>query len=389
MPRNATTGVYTLPIGAFVAGGVIKASDHNANYSDIATALSQSIAATGISIPTSPIPFTSGASVSTPGVTHVTDKTSGLYNPTTGQEALVSGGNGLLVNSLAYYCSAAVVAAGGTNYAVGDRIPLAGGTSIAGVVLTVATLSGSAVATVTITNPGRYTAQPTNPVSQSSSTGSGTGATFTLTFTAAQVITDATGTNIAQALGISPYAANTLLKLASASDLTVATGITYPTTVPQGGLGTTTLVPYAPVVGGTTTTGNAQSVASVGTSGQRLTSNGPGALPTYQTPPQPPLAKAWASIDGNNGNIFSSYNVASVVRASAGLYNVTFTTPFSSVSYTVTATAGSAGIAIVTLGDGSLGTIAPTVSTIQLRVANASNTPLDVFRVYFTAFGAQ
>jgi hypothetical protein len=37
------------------------------------------------------------------------------------------------------------------------------------------------------------------------------------------------------------------------------------------------------VCGGTTSTGPLQSVASVGTTGQLLTSNGAGALPTFQT----------------------------------------------------------------------------------------------------------
>lgn len=72
-------------------------------------------------------------------------------------------------------CTAAVVSAGGTGYAVGDTITLTNGT-----VLTVATISGSAVATVTVTTPGLYTAT-TNPVAQASTSGSGTGATFTLT----------------------------------------------------------------------------------------------------------------------------------------------------------------------------------------------------------------
>lgn len=54
-------------------------------------------------------------------------------------------------------------------------------------------------------------------------------------------------------------------------------------TVPQGGTGDTSLTAYAVLCGGTTSTGNVQSIASVGTSGQVLTSNGAGALPTFQT----------------------------------------------------------------------------------------------------------
>lgn len=52
--------------------------------------------------------------------------------------------------------------------------------------------------------------------------------------------------------------------------------------VASGGTGNTSLTAYAVLTGGTTSTGPIQSVASVGTSGQVLTSNGAGALPTFQ-----------------------------------------------------------------------------------------------------------
>ena len=53
--------------------------------------------------------------------------------------------------------------------------------------------------------------------------------------------------------------------------------------VDQGGTGATSQTAYAVLAGGTTSTGAYQSVASVGTSGQVLMSNGAGALPTFQT----------------------------------------------------------------------------------------------------------
>ncbi len=94
--------------------------------------------------------------------------------------------------------TSAVVAAGGSGYAVGDQITLAttpASTAPIGApaVLQVATLSASAVATVSVVNQisgespgqtGSYFSQQTNPVAQSSTTGSGTGATFTLTYAA-------------------------------------------------------------------------------------------------------------------------------------------------------------------------------------------------------------
>ena len=93
--------------------------------------------------------------------------------------------------------TAATVAAGGTGYVVGDQITLAAGANTsppigAPVVLQVATLSGSAVATVTVVSQvmdtpvaspigGSYFGVQTNPVAQGSTTGVGTGATFNLT----------------------------------------------------------------------------------------------------------------------------------------------------------------------------------------------------------------
>jgi len=91
---------------------------------------------------------------------------------------------------------AALVASGGSGYAVGDRITLAsapvGSTPIgAPAVLQVASVSGSAVATVSVVNQvagetipqgGSYFAAQANPVAQGSTTGLGTGATFNLTF---------------------------------------------------------------------------------------------------------------------------------------------------------------------------------------------------------------
>ena len=95
-----------------------------------------------------------------------------------------------------YPVTGAVVAAGGTGYVVGDLITLASGA--AGVapigapaVLRVVTAPGGVVATVAVVNQvagsavasgGSYFAAQTNPVAQGSTTGVGTGATFTLTF---------------------------------------------------------------------------------------------------------------------------------------------------------------------------------------------------------------
>lgn len=66
----------------------------------------------------------------------------------------------------------------GSGYAVGDTIVLAGGTSTIAPVLTVLTLSGSAVATFSISQGGSFTANGSGAFTQASTSGSGTGATF-------------------------------------------------------------------------------------------------------------------------------------------------------------------------------------------------------------------
>ena len=91
--------------------------------------------------------------------------------------------------------TAATVVAGGTGYAVGDTITLPRADSDeepigAPVVLVVATLAGSAVATVTVQNQvlgsstnqgGSYFGVQSGTIAQDTTSGSGTGATFTLT----------------------------------------------------------------------------------------------------------------------------------------------------------------------------------------------------------------
>jgi hypothetical protein len=61
--------------------------------------------------------------------------------------------------------------------------------------------------------------------------------------------------------------------------------------VDQGGTGLTTTTAYSVVFSGTTATGNFQASAGPGTSGHVLTSNGAGALPTFQALPASGVSK--------------------------------------------------------------------------------------------------
>ncbi len=72
---------------------------------------------------------------------------------------------------------------------------------------------------------------------------------------------------------------------ATAGDLTASSGtlsVSSPVTVSNGGIGVASTTAYAVLCGGTTATGALQSIASVGTAGHALVSNGAAALPSFQ-----------------------------------------------------------------------------------------------------------
>lgn len=82
-------------------------------------------------------------------------------------------------------------------------------------------------------------------------------------------------------------ATDATLARSGAGDLTIEGNAIYraggtDVSVPDGGSGRSVTVAYTPICGGTTTTAAQQSVASLGTAGQVLTSNGAGALMTAQ-----------------------------------------------------------------------------------------------------------
>ena len=110
MPRNIT-GTYSLPIAAFVPGGVIKASDHNANYSDIATALTQSFATTGVSTMTGPIKAASGTA-GAPSITFGGAPTTGFYLAGANQIAWTAAG----INAANFWADGTISFGGNINF---------------------------------------------------------------------------------------------------------------------------------------------------------------------------------------------------------------------------------------------------------------------------------
>lgn len=90
MSRNSS-GVYTLPLPAFQAGTVIKSADMNTDLSDIASALTQSLATNGVSSMTGPLKLAAGT-LSAPSLTQAADTTTGFYSSNTGEWTFVSAG---------------------------------------------------------------------------------------------------------------------------------------------------------------------------------------------------------------------------------------------------------------------------------------------------------
>lgn len=112
-----------------------------------------------------------------------------------------------------------------------------------------------------------------------------TGGTSGLTFNGSPITTVGTitvGGVLATANGGTNLASFTVNGAVYATSSSVLTTGTLP--VVAGGSGLSSATAYGVICGGTTATGAFQSIASVGTAGQVLTSNGAGVLPTFQSP---------------------------------------------------------------------------------------------------------
>jgi hypothetical protein len=180
--------------------------------------------------------------------------------------------------------------------------------------------------------------------------------------------------------------------------------------VGYGGTGIVTTTPYGVICGGTTGIGAFQNVGSLGTSGQVLTSQGAGTLPTWITPPSgatfasptqqkaasttsyytspayqqyhPSAASFWVNFQGSNGAILAQFNVASVVRNSVGQYTITYSDSFTSSNYVVLITVrGSIGNPVSTIVNAQ----SATNCTIITFASGAS--PTDYSDVYMVGFG--
>lgn len=148
-----------------------------------------------------------------------------------------------------------------------------------------------------------------------------------------------TGTNMAVVDIASTYVGQTSITTLG----TVGTGTwnATPITVAFGGTGNTSFTPYSLITANTTGTSPLQSLASLGTATQVLTSNGPGAYPTWQASGGGgggEGAKFWIYANGAGTAILDSFNVSSILDLGTGQMAVLFTVPFATGNWCATLT---------------------------------------------------
>lgn len=95
-------------------------------------------------------------------------------------------------------------------------------------------------------------------------------------------------------------------------------------------------------------------------------------------------AKAWVSITGSTGAILESFNIKSVVRNSAGIYTVTFTTAFANANYIIEGTTRSGGPGLIPAVSG-----APLVGSAQIACYDLTGTTTDPITLYVVCIGRQ
>lgn len=159
-----------------------------------------------------------------------------------------------------------------------------------------------------------------------------------------------------------------LVSQGSGSDPAYSTAV-----VAGGGTGLTSATAYAVLCGGTTSTGAFQSVASVGTAGQILTSNGAGALPTFQSGSSA-LGQAFTA--NNDTNVTATLGGAPTTAVlSAMSFTLGWTGQLALTRGGTAASLTASNGGIVYSGASALAILAGTATANQILVSGSSSAP--------------
>jgi hypothetical protein len=148
--------------------------------------------------------------------------------------------------------------------------------------------------------------------------------------------------------------------------------------VAGGGTGNTTFTAYSVICAGTTATGVFQNVSGLGTSGYVLTSNGAGALPTWQAVS---ASGAIETINGDAGSVTPTAGSVTISGGSTGLttsgssstLSIVGTLALASGGTNANLTANNGGIFYSTASAGAI--LAGTATARQMLQSGASTTP--------------
>ena len=349
MSRNGS-GIYSLAAGnPVVTGATISSTWANASLSDIATALTQSIASDGQTTVTNNLPMGNYAH------TGVADATVRTMYATAGQ--VQDSSFTYLTSPAGTNTMTATASIGMSAYATGQRF------------FFVAPATNTGACTLNI-----------NSIGIKSITKSGTTALVAGDIASGaivQVVYDGTQFQLLNPIStpVSTFSAGTTgLTPSTATNGAVTLAGTL--IVANGGTGATTLTTNNVILGNGT---SAVQVVAPGTSGNALVSDGT----TWASSVVPNTAKAWVNFNGTTGAIVTNFNVSSITVNGTGDYTINFTNALADANYIMasmswwdtTNNANSPNITGIRSTSGVATT--KTSSAIRILVETISGTPIN------------